>query len=153
MCRERTSCKRELRNFQRRPDPGARARATNVSRANSIKRMAASGLSVAMRAQIAPSSNSTHADRMNSVLFTGCLDSFAKTPEHDLAIQVLAGVQRFNRLQQTGFELVHRGGQAPEPGFAFFFEPAQAGANHLTRGLVKTATDLIHHKFFQFRRQ
>src|ERR1700722_17046645 len=153
MCRERTSCRRGLRNFQSRPDPGARARATNVLRANSIKRVAASGLSVAMRAQIAPSSNSTHADRMNSVLFTGCLDFFAETPEHGLAIQALAGVQRFNRLHQTGFELVHRGGQAPESGLALFLEPAQAGANHLTRGLVKTAADFFRHKFFQLRRQ
>jgi hypothetical protein len=90
---------------------------------------------------------------MNLFSGTRVLDAFAEPPEHFLTAHTLAGVQRFNRLQQLGFEFGQRGGHAHEPHVALFLETAQTGADDFAGGLVKAGADLLLNKFFKFWRQ
>jgi hypothetical protein len=90
---------------------------------------------------------------MNLGSGTGSLDAFAQPAEHFPAALPLAGIQRFDGLEQLIFQFVQRGGNPQEPRFAFFLETAQTGADHFARSLVKAAADFFLHKFFQLWRQ
>ena len=116
----------------------------------SMTRVAASGLSLAMKDQMSQSSPSTHGARMNLPTRPRLCDPPAQPSKNFLAIDALPAFQRLDAFEQLIFEFFPRSRRSGQALLLIFFEPAQSRANDLARGLVKTAADFLLHEAFQF---
>src|ERR1700723_1513384 len=104
-----------FRNRRTRPSLGLAASVLNVSWAASMTRVAASGLSWAMKCQMPHSSSSTQGSRMYLGIRAGFFHPFAEPAKHFLAITAFATVEAINALQQLRFQFpkgLRRAGQA-----------------------------------------
>src|SRR5665213_893551 len=142
-------CSLGLPNLRNRPNAGLAASVSNVSKAASTTRDAAFGLSSAMKRQMDHSSSSTHGSSKILGIRSGLFYSFAQAAQYFFVIDSPALFQPINSFQQMRFEFFNRPGCRRQPGNLIFFQPAQAGANNFTRGMIKAAFNFLFHKFFQ----
>src|SRR5208282_2056906 len=134
MRQERTSRSRGFRNRRGLPSPGFAARVLNVSRAAPMTRVAASGLSWAMKRQMPHNSSSTQGSRIYSGIRAGFLYPCAESAKHGLTINAFATVKAFDALQQSRFQFFKRLGRLGQTHGVVFLETAQTGADDFAGG-------------------
>src|SRR5580700_4049589 len=116
-----------------------------------MTRVAASGLSWAMKYQMPHNSSSTQGSRINLGIRAGFFHPFAESAKHALAINAFAPVKAVNALQQLRFQFLKGLGRLGQARGLVFLETAQTSADNFTGGLIQTALDFFFHKLCQFR--
>src|SRR5271165_2184561 len=104
-----------------------------------MTRVAATGLSWAMKHQMSQSSSSTHGSRIYLGIRAGCFYPFAESAKHFLAINAFAAVKAVNALQQLRFQFLKRLWGLGQTRGLVFLETAEAGADNFTGGLIQAA--------------
>jgi hypothetical protein len=118
-----------------------------------MTRVAASGLSWAMKCQMPHSSPSTQGSRMHLGIRTVFFYPFAKSAKYFLAINAFAAIKAIDALQQLRFQFPKCFRRLEQTCGLVFLKTAKTGADDFAGSLIKPALDLFFHKFCQFRRQ
>src|SRR5580693_431064 len=97
-----------------------------------MTRVAASGLSWAMKYQMPHSSSSTQGSRINLGIRAGFFYPFTKSAKHCLAVNAFATVKAVNTLQLLRFQFFKGLGCLGQTRGLVFLETAETGADNFT---------------------